>query len=298
MDSFAEPHKSVDPQSFTTVQEQVLKLEEEHRARGIKLSGRILHVCHYLPVTAALASSRPDAKRSGDEGLPSPPATPPAKSADIPASPVTEVPTQSEGQTEAVAKEKEEHNVKWAFSTRYGHAALNSGIHSLASTHEQIIIGWTGDLEAASTPTDPTVTGTATAAAIPPATAEQPSTKLLTTSLGDAERAAYETQLQHYLGHGDHDDAGHNRGTRARYVPVWLDDKQAHGHYEGYCKQSESSLSRFLSPVRMHRVARLQDAPMSFFLVSIWYSRSVRTLSLSYALRYQPSVFPYLSSAR
>ena len=28
-------------------------------------------------------------------------------------------------------------------------------------------------------------------------------------------------------------------GKDIHYVPVWLDDKDAHGHYDGYCKQSE-----------------------------------------------------------
>lgn len=233
MDSFAEPHKAVDPQSFATVQEQVIKLEQDHRARGIQLSGRIIHVCHYLPVTAALASPRPGAKsKAAGDTLPSPPATPPAKSADIPASPTTEEPSNPENAKEAV---EEEPHVKWAFSTRYGHSAMNSGIHSLASTHEQIIIGWTGDIEAASSPTDPTETGTATAVP-PPPPAEQPSSRVLSSSLGDVERKAYEAQLQDYLGRGeDEESQGRDKGTR--YVPVWLEDKQAHGHYEGYCKQ-------------------------------------------------------------
>ncbi|RDB27027.1 Alpha,alpha-trehalose-phosphate synthase [UDP-forming] A [Hypsizygus marmoreus] len=34
----------------------------------------------------------------------------------------------------------------WTLAPRYGHAAMISGIESLSSTHEQLIIGWTGDI--------------------------------------------------------------------------------------------------------------------------------------------------------
>ena len=36
-------------------------------------------------------------------------------------------------------------------SNRQGHTAMISGIRSLSATHEQIIIGWTGDIESPNT---------------------------------------------------------------------------------------------------------------------------------------------------
>ena len=33
----------------------------------------------------------------------------------------------------------------WFLSPRYGHSAMTSGIRSLSQTHEQLIVGWTGD---------------------------------------------------------------------------------------------------------------------------------------------------------
>lgn len=287
MDSFAEPRKSVDPQSFATVQEQVLKLEQDHRARGIQLSGRIIHVCHYLPVTAALASSK---SKANGTTLPSPPATPPAKSADIPSSPTAEEPSQTEGlpEGENAAAVREEPKAKWAFATRYGHSAMNSGIHSLASTHEQIIIGWTGDVEAASSPTDATETGTATAVP-PPSPADQSSTKILSSSLGEAERKAYEAQLQDYLGRGEHEESTAGRGKGTRYVPVWLEDKMAHGHYEGYCKQSECfALQSFLN-ISLSLVARRAAHPVvpslpSFCVVLSRFARSPLSSAIFFSL--------------
>ena len=58
MDNFHEPNKArntpVQSLDLDTVREQVIRLEADHKAKGIQLSGRILHLCHYLPVTLAL----------------------------------------------------------------------------------------------------------------------------------------------------------------------------------------------------------------------------------------------------
>ncbi|KAF7360645.1 Trehalose-6-phosphate phosphatase [Mycena venus] len=179
MDSFAEPYTRLgDDISLDEVRAQVRALEADHRAAGIPLSGRVLHVCHYLPVTATLNRA---------SGVLSPPATPP----------VAIKVNGGDGDGDAV----------WTLVPRYGHAAMISGIRSLAATHEQLIIGWTGDIQAAT----------------PNAQGEQ-----------DA-LSTYQPK------ESDPDD-----DRKTTYVPVWLDDGVAHGHYDGYCKQTLWPLFHYL----------------------------------------------------
>lgn len=82
---------------------------------------------------------------------------------------------------------------------------------SLSQTHEQLIVGWTGDVMCSADDKVPADTVSA------------------------EEKAAFEDALDGYV--PDSDDETQN--SKAKYVPVWLDDKVAHGHYDGYCKQSE-----------------------------------------------------------
>jgi trehalose 6-phosphate synthase/phosphatase len=52
----------------------VAQLEADHRAKGTKLSGRIIHLTHYLPITVTL---KPKDSTNGESGAPiSPPKTP------------------------------------------------------------------------------------------------------------------------------------------------------------------------------------------------------------------------------
>lgn len=86
-----------------------------------------------------------------------------------------------------------------------------SGIRSLSATHEQVIIGWTGDILYAG-----------------------PNEKIPTNAITAEDRIVYEDALKSYTPkESDPDD-----DRKTTYVPVWLDDKVAHGHYDGYCKQS------------------------------------------------------------
>lgn len=120
MDSFSEPYtRQGDDISIDQVRANIRLLEDQHRASGIPLSGRVLHVCHYLPVAATLNTRA---------GVPSPPPTPPADDAD---------PLRKGSAASAPV---------WTLAPRYGHAAMISGIRSLSSTHEQVIVGWTGDI--------------------------------------------------------------------------------------------------------------------------------------------------------
>lgn len=214
MDSFAEPHKPTE-YSLDVVRAQVHQLEEEHRAKGIPLTGRIIHVAHYLPITCAFSSNPLDGlngQSSSQPGIPSPPQTPPAKAADIPPSP-----------TDAAPPALQDQKSKWQLNVRYGHSAMVSGIASLAATHGQVFIGWTGDIHTSDSSSTQS---------------ESAYTKLSSTSITSEDKA----DLEGMLSSGKHllkDELPEDKTMS--YVPVWLEDKQAHGHYDGYCKQSECS---------------------------------------------------------
>lgn len=204
MDSFSEPYTRIgDDISLDEVRAQVRALEANHRANGTPLSGRVLHVCHYLPLTATLHTRA---------GVPTPPATPPVKPAEVPPSPTSDDP-----QVEAPSVNgASDPAATWTLAPRYGHAAMISGIRSLAATHEQLIIGWTGDIQS------PT-----------------PGEFIPSDNISDTDKAALEDALKSYQPReSDPDD-----DKKTLYVPVWLDDKVAHGHYDGYCKTSECALT-------------------------------------------------------
>jgi trehalose 6-phosphate synthase/phosphatase len=90
-----------------------------------------------------------------------------------------------------------------------------SGIRSLAHSHEQLIVGWTGDIHSSETET------------------------MASDSISQKGREDFETALKNY--HPKESDPDDERDRKTKYVPVWLDDKVAHGHYDGYCKQSTSA---------------------------------------------------------
>ncbi|CAK5262104.1 unnamed protein product [Mycena citricolor] len=196
MDSFAEPYTRIgDDISLDEVRKQIRALEEDHRAAGIPLSGRVLHVCHSLPIIATL---------NANSGVISPPATPPPTQAS------TSVP---EGSTIKGAP------TAWSLVPRYGHAAMISGITSLNATHEQLLIGWTGDIQT-------TVQGEVVSV----------------DKVSDGDRKALEDILRTYQPkESDPDD-----DRKTTYVPVWLDGKVAHGHYDGYCKHTLWPLFHYL----------------------------------------------------
>lgn len=211
MDSFTEPYtRAGDDISLDEVRKQVHQLEEQHRANGIPLSGRIIHVCHYLPVIAALNSRA---------GVLSPPATPPSKATEVPTTPTTDD-VQHDAAIESAAKDSS--SSIWTLTSRYGHAAMISGIRSLSATHEQVIVGWTGDIAS-----------------------PVPNENVPSSTISDADKDALnEALLTYQPKESDPDD-----DRKTSYVPVWLDDKVAHGHYDGYCKQSEWHLP--IQPIKL-----------------------------------------------
>ena len=214
MDSFAEPYtRQGDDISIEQVRQNIALLEDEHRKAGMTLSGRIIHVCHYLPIAASFEQSQ----QPTDIGVLSPPATPPTRVSEV--SP-TDVAEPAEGEPE------HKPGSPWTLTPRHGHAAMISGIRSLSHSHEQLIVGWTGDIF--SSPTD----------------------KVPVDSITPQNRADFEDALNNHLPkESDPDD---ERDRKTKYIPVWLDDKVAHGHYDGYCKQSTAPIFYVISANSQH----------------------------------------------
>lgn len=212
MDSFANPqHSRARPDlalSLDEVNQQILSLKQEYATKGIELTGRIIHATHYLPTTISLAPSK--------SGVLSPPLTPPVKPSDVAVSPLEDVSPASafapppKTVEPAAGSATESKSSRWIIGTRWGHSAMYSGIQSLSNAHEQVIVGWTGDLERGSASTGEKVK-------IPLASVSEDDRKTLT--------AAIEA---HKIEEGP-----------TKYVPVWLEDDVAHGHYDGYCKTSK-----------------------------------------------------------
>lgn len=229
MDSFHEPYtRAGDNISLDAVREQVRALEDAHTAHGVQLSGRIVHVCHYLPVIPTLIAHTSPAAA----GVFSPPPSPPTHYGDVPASPVSGAQVEQPQPSSLPSR-------RWKFSPRYGHAAMISGIRSLSATHDQLIVGWTGDVlslssgGAASTEENSGGTG-GIEHHIPSHLVSQ------------ADKEALETELAAYDEDGQGQGVERNKG-KLEYVPVWLEDKVAHGHYDGYCKTSQFSLPHFVT---------------------------------------------------
>jgi trehalose 6-phosphate synthase/phosphatase len=242
MDSFHEPRRVPEPIKLEDLTAQVFTRTAEYHAKGIPLSGRIIHVCHYLPITATLQqSSRP--------GILSPPATPPHLLANIP-------PISSPGPTAALpghAPGENSSRPRWSLSGRQGHGAMISGIRSLSATHEQFIIGWTGDIESPNTNSgmlrEHALHLTRLLSRMSSAGEK---IKIPSTTLSEEDRTALEEEIANFKSEDE------DTKTTTTYVPLLLDDKVAHAHYDGYCKQSEILIvinyqlhlfsSRFLQP--------------------------------------------------
>ncbi|KAH8804259.1 trehalose-6-phosphate phosphatase [Flagelloscypha sp. PMI_526] len=163
-------------------------LEDELLRQEIPLTGRVIHVTHYLPISASL--HRPGFVPPGGV-LTSPPPTPPLPS---PSPPPQEI--------------------SWELEYRYGHDAMYSGIKSICATHEQVIVGWTGDIRHK----------------------HHPSIEVDPTTITQEEKDAFRESLEGYAQdeiHGKHGP----EWKGLHYEPVWMDNQVAHGHYDRYCKQ-------------------------------------------------------------
>lgn len=201
MDSFSK-HPPATQVPLEDVRKQILQLQADLTAKGVKLSGRVLHICHYLPVVSSLVHG------TAKGNLPSPPQTPPTKPTIVDGITI-------EPEAEPVplpTAEDPTASSKWSLSVRHGHAAMTSGIRSLEAPSEQLIVGWTGDIQ----------------------NTHQPETTVPLSSISEEDRLALEKSLQTYQPQeADPDDE-----RKTTYIPVWVDTKDAHDHYEGYCKES------------------------------------------------------------
>ncbi|QRV76505.1 glycosyltransferase family 20 protein [Ceratobasidium sp. AG-Ba] len=190
MDDYSTPTGSATKfESLDEVRTAIAKIEAEHKAKGIALSGRIVHACHYLPISPELVTS-PGATLPSLDG--------------------------------AVAEAEAKPVSPWLLAPRRGHTTMTSGIRSLSTTHEQLIVGWTGEFRTVAN-----------------------DDRVSSDSLSHEDRATLEKEYASY----NSTDAGavaDEHPERIKYKPVWLDDAVAAGHYEGYCKTTLWPLFHYL----------------------------------------------------
>ena len=67
--------------------------------------------------------------------------------------------------------------------------------------------------------------------------------KVPSTSLSEQDKASLEDEIARFK--------SEDEDTKTIYVPLLLDDKVAHGHYDGYCKQSEISAAATMTSLMM-----------------------------------------------
>ena len=107
-----------------------------------------------------------------------------------------------------------------------------SGIASLTTTHEQVYVGWTGDIHT------------------PSSQAENGFSKVASSSVSQEEREELESTFSNGKSLFKEEFP---EGKPMTLAPVWLDDKQAHGHYDGYCKQSKFLFYHMSAPFSVFR---------------------------------------------
>lgn len=227
MDSMHPDPAPQPPACLEDIREQVQRLEAGHRARGLPLSGRIIHVFHHLPVEiVCLTSTAPDPFANLSS-----PITPEFKPEDSTAS--------------------ESVDAKWKIHARRGHTAMVSGIRSLSETHEQIVVAWTGDVlvqpgtasQAPSQAQTPEVVKKLDqpkmllqdTVELHPLVSDQTSMMVYNGEFEAEEQQEIESELKRFS-----DVQFKNDGYgKLEYIPVFLPRDVSKGHYEGYCKASE-----------------------------------------------------------
>lgn len=119
--------------SLEDVRAAIASIEAEYKSKGLALSGRIIHACHYLPIVSRLNTG--ELPRNEQSALVTPPRTPDF----LPGSP------EANKQVPSLAAAAEKSNARWVLAPRRGHTTMTSGIRSLSATHKQLIVGWTGE---------------------------------------------------------------------------------------------------------------------------------------------------------
>ena len=211
------------PPSLSEIRAQVARLEASHRSKGLPLSGRIIHVCHHLPIEI-IRVVPPSAIEIG--GILSPPMTPEFK------------PEDADPHTES-------HDAKWRIHARKAHTAMVSGMKSLSGTHEQLVVAWTGEilLQTQSQPTPilrtsttlPSISAQLEPQAPPPPPEEKPY-MVFGGEFTDDEKGELSAELAKY----SEVEAEADQGGKLTYVPLYLPPDLSKGHYEGFCKKSKS----------------------------------------------------------
>lgn len=237
MNTFSEPHVRDDEfGSLDDIRDAIHHLEESHKSRGIPLSGRIIQLVHFLPVVSTLTSKR-------GSSIPSPPVTP-----EPPASPLSNSPLSTPISFQPL----------WSLSPRSGHYALISGIRALSETHEQVLVGWTGDIRVGKDPQ-----------AVP------------IESLSDEDKKSLEDALASFK-YTDSDEEyttplppppAPKSEKPLSYKPVWLSNKTAHKHYEGYSKKS--TIAFFSSFQAIHKLT-CRSSFVAFIPLSTLARRGLR----------------------
>jgi trehalose 6-phosphate synthase/phosphatase len=216
------------PPSLEEIRSQVARLEASHKARGLPLSGRIIHVCHHLPVEI-IRVVPPSAIETG--GILSPPMTPEFK------------PEDADPKMESV-------DARWRIHARTAHTAMISGMRSLSDSHENIVVAWTGEilLQTQSQPT-PTTQSTSTFSSIadgslaangkksPETEVPHKDEKLMV--FGGEFSPEEKKELQGELERFKEVEAEAGTEGTLTYVPVFLPSDVSKGHYEGFCKKSK-----------------------------------------------------------
>ena len=97
--------------------------------------------------------------------------------------------------------------------------------------------------------------------------------KVPSTSLSEQDKATLEEEISNFK--SDDED------TKTLYVPLLLDDKVAHGHYDGYCKQSEFSAGSFDDLRSSCHSFSIALWPLFHYL--LWQDVSPNSLSASFS---------------
>jgi trehalose 6-phosphate synthase/phosphatase len=249
MDSMHPDPDPVPPPSLSELRAQVSRLEAAHKAKGLPLSGRIIHLCHHLPVEIVRIIT-PTGPSDGGGGGPnmgvlSPPMTPEFK------------PEDADTTTESI-------DSKWKIHGRRGHTAMVSGMRSLSESHEQLVVAWTGDVllqpstasgsdESLKTPSGPRAAAarqavpaqayanngdlSPAAPALAPMAKDESPLMVYGGEFNDGEKAEIQSELARF----SDVEAERESGRKLTYVPVFVSPEVSKGHYEGYCKTSECS---------------------------------------------------------
>ncbi|KAK8869827.1 trehalose-phosphatase [Kwoniella newhampshirensis] len=239
MDSMHPDPAPAIPPSLSELKAQIARLEAAHKAKGLPLSGRIIHVMHHLPVEIVRIVPAESLEGNGGSVL-QPPMTPEFKPEDVQAT-------------------VESADAKWRIHSRTAHPALVSGIKSLSETHDQILVAWTGEvLLQPDTNTSPQMghqstfpsiaanllapfSNTNDANNVPPPSSEGP-LMVFGGEFNNDEKKEVETELERFT----EVETDVEKGGRLKYVPVFLPPDVSKGHYEGFCKKTLWPLFHYL----------------------------------------------------